>query len=56
MKKLWEKRHKYLIWFWIIMIIPSVLWWKENVLWLILISLYANIETSAAAYEAKKDK
>lgn len=55
-KTLWENRHKYLMFFWIAMIIPSVLWWSESVIWVILLSLYANIEVSAAALEAKKGK
>lgn len=36
------------------MIVPTLLWWKESVLWVALMSLYANIEASAAAREAKK--
>lgn len=51
-----EDRHKYLMWFWITMIPVTVFWLKESVLWVAIMSLYANIESSAAANEAKKDK
>ena len=47
-------RHKYLIWFWVLMIVPTLLWWKQSVLWVAIMSLYANIEASAAAQEAKR--
>ena len=53
-KEAWKNRHKYLMYFWILMIIPTLLWWSESVLWIAVLSLYANIEASAAALEAKK--
>jgi hypothetical protein len=57
MNKLWKNRHKYLIWFWIAMVPVTILTpLKESLLWVLLLSLYANIEASAAAQEAKKEK
>jgi hypothetical protein len=35
---------------WIILVVPGVLLWKESILFVILLSLYANIEASFAAY------
>lgn len=55
MNKAWKNRHTYLMWFWIAMIPVTVLWLKESVLWVAMMSLYANIESSAAAKEAQKD-
>lgn len=53
MKKIWKNRHKYLMWFWIIMIPISIFTpLKESITFVILLSLYANIESSAAAREA----
>jgi hypothetical protein len=46
--------HTYLMWFWILMIPVTLIWLKDSVLWVALMSLYANIESSAAAREAKK--
>lgn len=55
LRKLKENRHKYLMWFWI-GLTPVIIFTplKESVLVVILLSLYANIEASAAAQEAKK--
>lgn len=55
MKK-WRKRfHLFMVFFWTLMIIPTVIWWKESVLWIALLSLYANIETSFSALEASEE-
>lgn len=42
------------MWFWIAMIPVTIVWLKESVLWVAIMSLYANIEASAAAMEAEK--
>ncbi|QEM41569.1 hypothetical protein SEA_FORZA_102 [Gordonia phage Forza] len=49
-------RNNHLIqaWIWIALGVPSVLFWKESVLWVILMSLYANAEASFSAHQAKK--
>lgn len=53
LKKTWKtNRHQVLMWFWIAMIIPTILWWKDSILWVAIMSLYANIEASASAKEA----
>jgi hypothetical protein len=54
LKKIKDNRHKFLMWFWIAMIPVTLIWLKESVLWVALMSLYANIESSAAANEAAK--
>jgi hypothetical protein len=46
--------HTYLMLFWIIMIPVTLIWLKDSVLWIALMSLYSNIEASAAAREAKE--
>lgn len=38
----------------IALIIPGVIWWKESVLFVILLSLGANIDTALGAHEAHK--
>ena len=50
---IYKRRHKYLMWFWILMIPVTVIWLKESVLWVAIMSLYANIESSAAADAAE---
>src|ERR1044072_6592756 len=49
-----EHIHTILLIFWIAMIPVTVIWLKESVLWIAIMSLYANIESSAAAREARK--
>jgi hypothetical protein len=41
-------------WFWIAAIVPTIIWLKESILWVALMSLYANIETAFGAHEARK--
>lgn len=55
MKNLWNNRHRWLMYFWIAMIPVTIFTpLKESLLWVLMLSLYANIESSAAAQEAKK--
>jgi hypothetical protein len=44
------------MYFWIAMIPVTLIWLKESVLWVALMSLYANIEASASAREARKNR
>lgn len=39
---------------WIGLAIPTFIWWKESVLWVALMSIYANTEASFGAHRAKK--
>ena len=39
---------------WIGLGIPTLLFWKDSVLWVALMSIYANAEASFSANEAKK--
>jgi hypothetical protein len=36
--------------------IPTVIWWRQSILWVAFMSLYANIASHAAAWEAAKAK
>ncbi|WP_418345294.1 hypothetical protein [Rhodococcus pyridinivorans] len=49
-----EHRHRILGWMWILLAVPALLWWQESILFVILMSIYANAEASFAAHEAKK--
>ncbi|MEA8798298.1 hypothetical protein [Klebsiella aerogenes] len=37
---------------WFVLAIPSVIWWKDSVLWVIIISIYANIVGHLSGYSA----
>lgn len=39
---------------WVGLAIPSVIWWKDSVLWVILISIYANIVGHLSGYSAAR--
>lgn len=39
---------------WVILVVPSWLWWKNSILWVIFISLWANIGTHFSAYIAAR--
>lgn len=39
---------------WLILAIPSVIWWKDSVLWVIIISIYANIVGHLSGYTAAR--
>jgi hypothetical protein len=41
---------------WAILVVPSLLWWKDSVLWVILISLWANIVSHFAGYMAGRSE
>lgn len=47
-------RHKWEAFFWLLMIIPTLIWFKESVLWVALMSLYANWKTADGAHEARE--
>lgn len=39
---------------WVLLAIPSVIWWKNSVLWVIIISIYANIVGHLSGYTAAR--
>lgn len=40
--------------FWTLMIVPSILWWKDSVLWVIVLSVWANLASHFAAWQASR--
>lgn len=42
----------YFTFLWLILVVPSLLWWKDSILWVIVISLWANIVGHFSAYIA----
>jgi hypothetical protein len=40
--------------FWAVMAIPTVLWWKDSILWVALISVYALVVSHLAAYAGSR--
>lgn len=52
----WLREYRHLIeaYIWVALSVPSVLWWKDSILWVISISLYANYKTAISAYEGRR--
>lgn len=39
---------------WTLLVIPSVLWWKESIAWVVLMSVWANLASHFAAWQAAR--
>lgn len=52
-RKVWV--HRGLAALWVLLAIPGVVWWKTSILFVILVSLYANFASEIAAAEASDD-
>lgn len=39
---------------WAILVIPSVLWWKDSIAWVVLMSVWANLASHFAAWQAAR--
>lgn len=48
--------HKYATIIWILLIIPGLLFWKESIMFVVLMSLWANIAAHWAAYQASRSE
>lgn len=46
--------HGYATLVWILLIIPSLLWWSNSILWVVLMSTWANIAGHWAAWQAAR--
>lgn len=51
-KEVWL--HRTLAFAWTLTIIPTLIWWRESVLWVAFMSLYANIVGHWGAMQAAK--
>jgi hypothetical protein len=49
-------RHTILGLAWAVLIIPTLLWWRQSLLWVAFMSLYANIASHWGAREAARAK
>lgn len=46
--------HLFLGIFWILMAVPTLIFWKNSILLVLIMSLYANVESSFSAWEASR--
>jgi len=51
----WLRRfHLMMMIVWLGLAVPGILWWKESILFVIILSLYANFAGEFAAYQASR--
>lgn len=48
--------HRCLMGAWIVLLVPTVLWWRESVVWLVFMSWYANFVGHWSTQSAEKAK
>jgi hypothetical protein len=39
---------------WMVAVVPTVLWWRESILWIAFMSLWANVVGHWSAYQAAR--
>lgn len=47
-----RRYHRIMATMWVLLIIPTLLWWKDSVLWVALMSLWANIASHWSGAQA----
>lgn len=50
----WRHFHSTLTVVWFLAIIPTVVWWRDSVLWVALISCYANAASHFSAWQGSR--
>ena len=50
----YRRLHASLTAVWALLAIPTLLWWKESILWVALMSLWANMAAHFAAYQGTR--
>lgn len=49
-----SKFHKIMTIVWIVLVIPTMLWWRESLIWIVMMSIYAIIVSHFGAYQAAR--
>jgi len=52
--KTWRRIHGTLTMAWFVLAVPTVLWWHSSVLWVALMSCYANAVGHFSAYQGSR--
>ena len=50
----WNSFHKIATLVWIALAVPSLLWWKDALVWVIIMSLWANVVGHWSAFQASR--
>lgn len=46
--------HFWLTLAWIALLIPTILWWRSSILWVLIMSIWANASTHWSAWQAAR--
>ena len=52
--KFWRRFHMAATVAWAMLLVPTLLWWRESILWVASMSLYANMVGHWSAYQAAR--
>lgn len=50
-----DNKHLAMAWFWMLLALPVLIWWRDSIAVVLIMSLYANIEASFSAHHGKKN-
>lgn len=50
----WRKLHAGLTLVWLALMVPSLVWWRESIPWLIFISVWANVAGHFSAWQGSR--
>lgn len=39
---------------WLLLVVPTLLWWRESLAWIVLMSIYAVVVSHATAWQAAR--
>lgn len=49
-----RRLHMLMTGLWALLVVPTLLWWRESILWVAFMSLYANVVGHWGAYQAAR--
>lgn len=52
--KVWRHVHATLTFLWLLAVIPSLIWWKDSVPWIVFMSVWANVASSIGSWQAAR--
>jgi hypothetical protein len=50
----WRHVHASLTTIWVLLLIPSLLWWSQSIKWIVLMSVWANIAGHFSAWQGSR--
>lgn len=54
MEKILRRFHLVMVFVWLALSVPGILFWKESILFVIILSLYANVAAEFSAYQGAR--